>query len=330
MTMTMNNNISDIWEKQKLNNKEILIKEECCRIKNIACFLGTNTLTKAKIFIVELEPDIVIPSNYLKRFAGVEVQILPSYEKKELAIILMDNDLTDIFILFIEDIIKSIISATDSEEVVFIISRRIAYWRKLFGKITGGILTPEQMRGLYGELYFFKKLLENNIHPSIIINAWQAPQAENQDYYFPNDAIEIKTTKSNTPVISISNEFQLDINGFDHIFLSFYHLNEHPGDSNTLLELINRVRSILESKQELIDVFDKKIEDLGIGKEVEEEYNQISYNLISERYFEVKEGFPSIVPNMIQESLSKVSYHIDPVGCKDFEIEFDTILKTIN
>mgnify|MGYP000170613329 CR=1 FL=1 len=69
------------------------------------------------------------------------------------------KELTDIFIVFIEDIINSLLDINNSENALIIISKRINYWKKLFGKFSTNLLTPQQQRGLFGELYFLNKLL---------------------------------------------------------------------------------------------------------------------------------------------------------------------------
>ena len=97
------NSIKDIWESQLNASKNRVIKQRVIEIIGLNCFVGTITVSNAKIFILELDSNINVHQNYLKRFVGVEVQIIPSLNnKKELAIILLDEELTDIFIVFIE------------------------------------------------------------------------------------------------------------------------------------------------------------------------------------------------------------------------------------
>lgn len=322
------NSIKEIWDSQLNASKNKVIRERVMQVSGLTCFIGTITFSNAKIFLLELDSNINIHQNYLKRFIGVEVQIIPSSNnKKELAIILLDEELTDIFIVFIEDIINSLLDINNSEIALNIISKRINYWKKLFGKFSTNLLTPQQQRGLFGELYFLNKvLIENNYKQ--IINAWKAPNGTNQDFYTNAKAIEVKTSISNSQTIKISNEYQLDTSGLDKLFIAFYKLYEFP-DGTTLLSLINDIRLLLNSDIDLLNIFNVKLINLGVFPELEDDYNEIGYRIRDEKYYNVTSEFPKITALMINESISKISYGIDLGYCINFETTFTEIINEI-
>jgi hypothetical protein len=322
------NSIKDIWDSQLNASKNKVIRERVIQVSGLTCFIGTITFSNAKIFLLELDSNIDIHQNYLKRFIGVEVQIIPSpNNKKELVIILLVEELTDIFIVFIEDIINSLLDINDSENALIIISKRINYWKKLFGKFSTNLLTPQKQRGLFGELYFLNKLLieKNNKQ---VINAWKAPNGTNQDFYINAKTIEVKTTISNSQTIKISNEYQLDISGLDKLFIAFYKLYEFP-EGITLLSLINDIRMLLNSEIDLLNIFNVKLINLGVLPELEDEYNEIGYSVRGEKYYDVTSEFPKITALMVNESISKISYGIDLGYCLNFETTFTEILNEI-
>lgn len=323
-------NIKDIWDSQTTSFKNEVIKHYISEIKNVNCYIGTISFSKAKFFTLEIESNKTIHSNYLKRFIGVEVQVLPlSNGKKELAIILLEEELSEIFILFIEDIIKSLMGVNNSDEALFAISNRINYWKKLFGKYSNGLLTPEQQRGLFGELYFLNKLLQNSSQFSKVINAWQAPTGANQDFYFNEKAVEVKTSKSNKPIIKISNEFQLDCTGLVSLYIAFFKLNEYPDDNHTLLDLIKEIRKSLHLNTEQLKSFNLKLESLGVVPETEEEYSTTGYIVREEKYYQVSEEFPKIIKSMVSEEISKISYEISPIKFEKFEVKYNCLKKEL-
>lgn len=320
--------IKDIWESQLNSSKNRVIKERLTQVQCLNCFIGTITFSNAKIFLLELESNVSIHHNYLKRFIGVEVQIIPgSNNKKELAIILLDEELTDIFVVFIEDIINSLLDISNSEDAIIIISKRINYWKKLFGKFSRSLLTPEQQRGLFGELYFINQVLIETNNKQIL-NAWKAPNATNQDFYINFKAVEVKTSKSNSQSIKIANEYQLDISGLNKLFIAFYKLYEFP-DGTTLIDIINDIRLFLNKDIELIHTFNAKLITLGILPEVEDEYDEIGYSVREEKYYNVNSEFPKITALVVNESISKISYDIDLGYCMNFETSFTEILNEI-
>ncbi len=328
----MKNSINKIWESHLKDLSQSGIKKtRIDKITKLDCSIGTILRTKIRFFTISIDENITIQSNHLKRFAGVEIKVLPSENNtKELTIILIEDELIEIFIVFIEDIINSLVKIDNIDDALIIIPKRINYWQKLFSKYTNGLLSPQQQRGLYGELYFIKLLLEKIKDHSKVLNAWQAPMGSNQDFYFNRIAIEVKTSKSNSPTIKIANEFQLDIIGLNKLFIAFYKLIEFPNDENTLLKLINEIRTILKDKEELLFDFNQKLEYLGISSNMESEYNKIGYAIRKEYYYDVNDKFPKITSGLINEAISKVSYEITPNKCTDLEIDITDILKEIN
>ena len=331
MTITILMQMSDIreiWKNQSFSNTtQVLIKEKIEEVSGLNCYVGTIGLSGAKVFILELNNSIKVHHNYLKRFVGVEIQVLPATNHSELVIILLENDLTDIFSYFIEDIINELISVNDQNIALLKISSKVNYWKRLFSKITGDILTPQQQRGLYGELFFLNELLEISTDKFFIINGWHGPLGANQDFFYNGLAVEVKTSKSNKPSIKISNEYQLDSAGLIELFVQFYKLNEYQGGAETLYSMICGIREQLNS--DILIHFNEKLENLGINHEIEEEYNNTSYSIGFERTYQITESFPKIVRNNLNDAVSGVSYEIEPKLCTEFETDINTIFNLV-
>ena len=320
--------IREIWKTQSVSHtRQVVIKEKIEEVTGLDCFVGTIGMSGAKVFILKLDNDIKVHQNYLKRFVGVEIQVLPAINHSELVIILLENDLSDIFSYFIEDIINDLIKIDNQNIALTKITSKINYWKRLFSKMTGGILTPQQQRGLYGELFFLNELLELTADRFYIINGWHGPLGANQDFFYNGIAVEVKTSKSNKPSIKISNEYQLDNSGLTDLYLLFYKLNEYQGGTETLFELINSIRQNLNS--ETLIQFNEKLENLGVNPETEEEYNNTSYSIAFEKTYLITEDFPKIVRNNLVEALSAVSYEIEPRLCADFETDISLIFNHI-
>jgi hypothetical protein len=320
-----------MWENQASSIKNEVIREKVESVLGLNCYVGTISFSKAKIFLLELDALLPVHSNYLMRFVGVEIQVLPvNKEKKELAIILLENYLSDIFIFFVEDIINSLTNVNNQDDAILIISEKIGSWKKLFSKFTGGLLTPQQQRGLFGELYFLRLMLENLNDRKSAIKGWQAPTGSNQDFYYNGIAVEVKTSKSNNSSIKISNELQLDNTGLVNLYLAFYKLNEYPGNQNTLSGLITVIRDLLSKDSELLSEFNEKLDSLGINSETEAEYSNISYSIRDEKYYKIVPEFPQITKATIDNSIFNVSYEINPIGCSDYEYTINSIISEIS
>lgn len=320
------NNLKEIWANQIASSGFGVVKKKIESLTQFNCYVGTILASKAKLFSIELPVGFNVSQNYLRRFTGVEIQVLPS---NELIIILQENELSDIFTMFIEDIINSISTVSTIDDALLKISQRVSYWKRLFGKFTGGLLTPQQQRGLYGELIILEFLLKQIENQVSVLEAWQAPAGTNQDFYFNTIAIEVKTSKSNNPTIKIANEFQLDSSLFNNLFIAFIRLSEVQGGEDTLLHKINDIRSILHAFPLLIDDFNLKLSHLGISQDLENEYDKTSYKIRNIKYYQVTDDFPRIISTMVDKAVSHISYEISPNECSDFEISSDTVIKEV-
>ena len=321
------NNLKKIWSDQSAISGIGVVKHKVEEISHFSCYIGTIIASKAKLFSIDLPKNYNVNPNYLKRFTGVEIQALPTHE---LVIILQENDLSDIFIMFIEDIIESISATSNIDDALIRISQRVSYWKRLFGKFSDGLLTPQQQRGLYGELVILEILLKENNDYKNVIEAWQAPTGTNQDFYFGKSVLEVKTSKSNHPVIKVANEFQLDFTMFDNLFVALISVSEQPNGKNTLLKKISEIRKALNSQPFLVEDFNLKLSFLGITHDLEPEYDRTSYIIRKIKYYKVLEDFPKIISSMVNNAVSHISYEISVNNCEEFETSFETIIKNLS
>ena len=100
-------NIKSIWENHKPTG-DIIIKTRIDEIPHLNCFAATNHITGQHLYIMSVSKNVAIPELKNYRFKGVEIYTLPFEDKIELYIYLLDNELKDIFSLFIQNILEDI------------------------------------------------------------------------------------------------------------------------------------------------------------------------------------------------------------------------------
>lgn len=152
MILQMKNEIYSIWHKQ-LDSKNKLLETENIILNNgLVCSVGTFLETGTRIFQIQLEKSVLIDPNYLLKFYGVEVRKLetnPSHQS--ITILLNDNDLLDIFVMFIENLIIDLENSNSEHDVPNIVNQKIKNWARLFNKLNGNLLSLENQRGLYAK-----------------------------------------------------------------------------------------------------------------------------------------------------------------------------------
>ena len=230
----MKTDIRKIWDDLIMKSNTDLVEERLADLLDLRCFVGYIGITGKRLFRLALDPALSIEPNYIKQFKGVDIQMIPSTSCNYFTIILLDSDLTDVFVLFIEDLIDSLTNAANELDALNKISVRISYWKRLFAKASGSLLTFEAQRGLFGELFFIQTLLETGSNQKSTISAWKGASGANQDFAFDKSAVEVKTTKGNLPTIQISNEYQLDYREWQNLYMLLVSVTETSTGSKTL------------------------------------------------------------------------------------------------
>ena len=152
-------NIKSIWETQKPTG-DIIIKTRIEDIPHLNCYAATNHITGQHLYIMSVSKNVEIPELKNYRFKGVEIFPVETDDFRELNIYLLDNDLKDIFSLFIQNILEDIAESVTENEAVTKTLNVISKWKKLFDKINFNGLSLEQQKGLIGELLFINYLLD--------------------------------------------------------------------------------------------------------------------------------------------------------------------------
>jgi hypothetical protein len=325
------NNIKQIWSDQESASTKDVVKTRIGSIPGLNCFVGLIGATGARMFQLELDASEPVHKNYLRKFRGVEIQAIPISELyTEFTIILLDKELTDIFTMFIEDIIEKLSNSYSSREALTIINQRVSYWKKLFSKVTGELLSAEKQRGLFGELFFLKLLLQSTADQRGVINSWRGSSSANQDFARNRSAVEIKTSQANNPSVHISNEKQLDFTAWDHLFLGLISVTETTGNQNSLASIIVEIKNLLNNDCELILELEARLELAGLESSMIDNYDEISYSVQNCRFFRIQDGFPVILKGHLHnQAIYNVKYQIDTSNCSPFEIPDETVLKTM-
>lgn len=324
-------NFKEIWSRQERDTSSLTTKEQVSVKGSIDCFVGRIGASNAKMFQIGLNNKVFIHKNYLKRFHGVEIRVLNfSEDKKYITIILSDNDLLDIYILFLQDLISNLEICINENDIPLIINQKVDYWGKLFAKIKGELLSKERQRGLYGELLFLNTLLEHSTDHLKCIMSWTGPEGSNQDFNTNLNAVEVKTSKATKPSINIASELQLDWTVLDNLFLYVVHVDEISNGGNTLYTLIKEIKEKISDQNNLLCLFEEKLNLVGISLEEEIHYVNLGYVIRSYKAYKVDEGFPALTVGIVDNiAIHNIKYQIDLTACEPFEVNIEVVIGEI-
>ncbi|WP_264521147.1 PD-(D/E)XK motif protein [Flavobacterium sp. N1994] len=319
--------IKSIWESH-VPTDEIIIKTQIEDVKPFKCFAATNHITGNHLFIFETSLNAKYPEFKNFKFKGLFIEVYDFTETKELHIYLLDNQLKDIFSLFIENIIEDISKCVTENEALVETSNVVLKWKKLFDKINFQGLTIERQKGLIGELLLFNSLLDEEYSIDKLLESWTGPDYEDKDFLFGSFGVEVKLTSSKVPKIKISSERQLDSENLTKLYLVLYVVEEIKDKGFSLNSIVEQIRAKINYNQNALKFFNERLLLVGYFDEDFENYNR-QYAFRKRNFYEVTSAFPKLVASHLPIGLFDTKYNIELSAVEQFIINNESILELI-
>ena len=317
--------IKSIWENQKPTG-DIIIKTKIDDIAHLKCYAATNHITGHHLYIMSVAKNVEVPELKNYRFKGVEIFPIELDNSFELNIYLLDNDLKDIFALFIQNILEDIANSVTENEALTITLNVISKWKKLFDKLNFNGLRIEQQKGLIGELLFFNSLLNSQKTTSSVLNSWTGADFEDKDFVFGSVGIEVKMTSSKNPRIKITSERQLDSQNLSELFLILYATEEVKENGFSLNSMVAQTKQKISANLSDLKFFNERLLLLGYFEEDKEHYDKM-YSIKKIFSFVVSSDFPKIIKSQIPLGVYDTSYFIELSAAEQFIIDLEEIIQ---
>ena len=319
--------IKSIWESH-VPTDEIIIKTQLEHLKPFKCFAATNHITGNHLYIFETSKNAKFPEFKNYKFKGVFIEIFEFEDAKELHIYLLDNQLKDIFSLFIENIVEEISKSVTENEALVETSNVVLKWKKLFDKINFQGLTIERQKGLIGELLLFNSLLDEEYSIDALLESWTGPDFNDKDFRFGSFGIEVKLTSSKVPKVKISSERQLDNENLTKLYLVLYVVEEVKDKGFSLNSIIEQIRTKINNNQNALKFFNERLLLVGYFDEDFENYKR-QYAFRKRNFYEVTSDFPRLVASDLPIGLFDTKYNIELSAIEQFLVSNESILELI-
>lgn len=252
-------------------------------------------------------------------------QLGPLREKNFLVISQEIEESEEIFEKILQNLVDHILSGED-KPLFTTIYEVLDRWHNFFLRKKDFRLTPEEQRGVFGELYYIRKWLGTfPDEPPLIISYWKGPTKNRIDFVKNDFAVEIKTIVPKIREdVKIANEKQLELNPvINKLYLYVIEIEPNESDGKTIQQLMDEIRQILLIKAPSILVkFNDLLLDLGITDEI---YNDTLYFVHKENAYKVTSDFPKITSDILPVGVSNVSYSIDLSHCINFQVSIDRV-----
>ena len=263
------------------------------------------------------------PATRLPRLRDIAVTLGPPNESNTqiLAFKLLDQSQQDIFRTLCRDIVSGAAKAASEAEAVSVSLMRTWRWHHLLRGGRGPLLSPEEQKGLLGELFVLERLLLPCINAFSAARAWRGPLGSPKDFEVARVAIESKARRGGaTPFISITSESQLDESGVDLLFLHVVELDEAPEDAScavTVNEVAERIRTYFYSLDpSACGEYELRLS--AAGYRPEDDYSEYHWLEGQSRIYLVSDSFPRIASDEIRSGVSHVRYSVSLDACEPF------------
>ena len=239
---------------------------------------------------------------------------------RALVIILKDPEQREIFASLCQNVVGAAEAALETEDALSRALRRLMRWHHLLRAGRADLLSLEEQRGLLGELMFLERLAAL-VGARAAIEAWRGPLGASKDFEIDDVLVEVKARRGAAkPHVQISSEDQLSGVDGARLILSVSAVDAAiKPDGMTLNDHVIRAEKIFaEAGTESFLLWEEAIQAAGFDHE--DDYSQRRWKVGPAAEYEVKGGFPRIVPPLIA-GVSAVRYSISLEACAPYQLE---------
>lgn len=281
------------------------------RTSGVSIYWGRDTGAQC-LLIVELQGD---HAAHFRRDTvtlhgiGVDLRNGDTDGGQRLVLTLARHIDSDLFLGLCETLIGSLKDVADSATALSVALAHLKRWKAFLAGRNARRLSPEEVRGLFGELHVLRKLYQDRLTQASAVEAWCGPDDSHQDFIFGDRAIEVKSLSGRErSTVRISSEDQLESLA-NELFLLTLRLIDRP-DAEQALSLNGAVALITEelTDSEAIEQLMSKLADVGYAPLAE--YDSPCFDVRDVQVYRVHGDFPRLIRSELPTGVVKVAYDI--------------------
>lgn len=230
---------------------------------------------------------------------------------------LADQAFADHFISFCADMIRASRSVKDPKKTADFMCARYVQWQKAFSRNNNGLLSPSEIKGLIGEMYFLKSSLIPRYGEAAALSAWCGPEMSDRDFECQDTWFEVKATVSGAAAVSISSVEQLDTDRSGHLVVIFLDKTSTADVSAlTLNKMYHMLRKSLSS-----DLLAQKLDTvlLSFGYYENDAYDAYCFRYSGAASYSVDSDFPCMRRKNIPIAAQNVRYDLSLAAIQEFK-----------
>lgn len=292
----------------------------------VAIFWGRDAAAQC-LLIIELDGDHTVQFRrdvVSLHGIGVDLRNGDIVGRQRFVLTLARHIDSDLFLGLCETLIGSLKEVTDPATVLAVTLAHLKRWKAFLSGRNARLLSPEEVRGLFGELHVLRRLYHDTLPQAAAVDAWLGPDDSHQDFIFGDRAIEVKSLSGRErSTVRISSEDQLE-STLPELFLLTQRLSDMP-DADQALSL-NSMVSLVESELSMAEAIEQFADKLaGMGYTPLAEYDRPRFMVSGLQGYRVADGFPRLIRSEVPTGVTRVAYEImleaiAPFACGDTDM----------
>jgi len=334
--MKMMERIKQIWTQLEASSSTVagLFKLRFSDASKCDVFLGVKLPETHRLLILKVPFNIGQEFNFKYEFRGLKFEKIYDPDDSKfllLNLVLVEKQFKDVFDTLVADILIGLLNESDVRIILKNYSNRLIKWQSLFEKYNEGGLTPEEQRGLFGELFFMREFFNSKGNTTYIVNSWVGPENAVIDFQSNNWGVEVKTTSGNNhQKVNISNERQLDTKNYEHLFLYHISLDQRQNSGESLNDIVLSLKDLLSKDELVLNKFIHKLFEAGYFDVHIPLYKECGYSIRQNTFYKVENDFPRIEEKDVQNGLGDIRYSIILSYCNNFIVNYEFVFNLLN
>ena len=260
------------------------------------------------------------------RGIAVDLQAGDRIGVQRLVLALQQRADADLFKSLCETLIAALAPVTDPAVGVSVALAHLRRWKAFLSGRRGGVLTPEQVRGLIGELLTLRELHDRILGHREAVEAWTGADGVQHDFVFRGRAVEVKSlTGKERNAVRISSEDQLEVvSGLLFLVVRKLAENSQAAEARSLNELVQEIEAELPDADALEGLQGRLA---AAGYLPLPDYDMPRYVPVGLATYQVAAGFPRLVRSEIPHGIARVSYDLELEAIAPFACVHDAIFE---
>lgn len=272
-----------------------------------ALFIGYNDESSRCLILSLPEKNLVDIIGEHKEYISIEY-----FDESMHVIIRLKNDnFYDLFndlIISLYQRIKSIVSPGEAASQFILFYHK---WSEFFTNPQSSILSLDEVKGLFGELFILRNLLDHSSAASIneVLSSWVGPYNKGHDFVHDFFDVEVKTKITTKADVKISSEFQLDPDFDKGLYLTVVSVDLNTENSGSIRDLVAEIRDLVILKFGDESIFLRALNQKNLTINNLKDYDNFRFEVKSIVRYDCKnDDFPKLTVKNIAPELSKLTY----------------------